>query len=140
MFYVNLHYVYFTLPAKYAQAVFQPGVTCWDIIWIAVPAATAINCGHNWLIILTGFLHILELLDLHQDDIVPDLFHIAEGDHILLFPSKYPAKAPWPWYDQMGDTSGTRVKFHISHISQPSAVADIDHFFFFKSKIRIVYT
>ncbi len=107
---------------------------------IAVLTAAAADCGHPQLIILTGFLHILELLDLHQDNIVSNLFHVAEGDHILLFPSKYTAKAPWSRYDQMGDTSGTRVKFHISNIPQPSAVADIDHFFFFKSKIRIVHT
>ena len=34
------------------------------------------------------------------------------------------------------DTASFRIKLHISHISQTSAVADINHFFFFKSKMR----
>lgn len=81
----------------------------------------------------TGLFGILEGFYLHQDDVVPNLLHIAEGDHILFFPPEYPAQASWPRDHQMGNASCALVKLHVPHKPQAFAVTDIDHFFFFKS-------
>lgn len=40
----------------------------------------------------------------------------------------------------MGNAAGTDIKLHIAYISEAFTITDIDDFFFFKSKIRIVYT
>ena len=89
---------------------------------------------------LTCFFCILQNTDLHQNNIISNLLHIAERNHIFLLPSKYSAKAAWPRYDQMSDASCFFIKFHIPHIPQAFTVTNIDHFFFFKSKMRIPYT
>ena len=88
----------------------------------------------------TRLFNILQVLDLDEDDIIPDLAHIAEGYDKFLFPTEDPAQAARPRHDQMCNAAGLRVKLHIAHKTEAPAVADVDHFFFFKSKIRIACT
>ena len=87
----------------------------------------------------TRFFDLLELLYFHQNDIISDLANIFKRDDIFLFPSKDSAQTPWSRNDQMRNAAIFRIKFHISHKSEFFAVADINDFFFFRSKIRIAH-
>ena len=89
------------------------------------------------LITLARFLDVLQLLNLHQNNVIPDLAHILERNDVFLLPPEDSTQAARPRNDQMGDAAVFRVKFHIAHKPQLFAVADVDDFFFFKSKIRI---
>ncbi len=89
------------------------------------------------LITLARFLDVLQLLNLHQNNVIPDLAHILERNDVFLLPPEDSAQAARPRNDQMGDAAVFRVEFHIAHKPQLFAVTDVDDFFFFKSKIRI---
>lgn len=89
------------------------------------------------LITLAGLFNLLQLFDLHQNNIIPDLAHILKRNDILFLPPKDPAKTSGARNDQMGDAAIFRIELHITHKSELFAVADVDDFFFFKSKIRM---
>ena len=91
-------------------------------------------------ITLTRLFNLLQLLNLHQNNVVPDLAYILEGNDIFLLPPEDPAQTSWSRDDQVSDAAVFRVKFHIAHKPELFAVADVDDFFFFKSKIRIGHT
>ena len=61
-------------------------------------------------------LRHLFCLYLHQDDIVPYLANIAEGDDILLLPAQESADAARALHDQRQHTACTYVEIHIAHI------------------------
>ena len=93
-----------------------------------------------FLIRLADFFHILDRFDLYQDNIIPNLLYITERYDIFFFPPENTAEAAGSRYDQMGDAAGADVKLHIPYIPKALTITDIDDFFFFKSKIRIVHT
>lgn len=67
-------------------------------------------------------------LDLHQDNVVPDLADTLPGNDIFAVPSEKAAKMPWSGYDQSGQAACGTVKFHVDGTSQAAAGADIDDF------------
>ena len=67
------------------------------------------------LITLARFLDVLQLLNLHQNNVIPDLAHVLERNDVFLLPPEDSAQAARPRNDQMGDAAVFRVKFHIAH-------------------------
>ena len=90
-------------------------------------------------ITLAWLFDILQLLDLHQNNVIPNLAYILERNDIFLLPPEDPAQAPGARDDQMGNAAIFRIELHVYHKSKLFAVTDVDDFFFFKSKIRIGY-
>ena len=89
------------------------------------------------LITLARFLDVLQLLNLHQNNVIPDLAHVLERNDVFLLPPEDSAQASRPRNNQVGNTAVFRIELDIAHKAQLFAVTDIDDFFFFKSKIRI---
>ena len=89
------------------------------------------------LITLARFLDVLQLLNLHQNNVIPDLAHILERNDVFLLPPEDSTQAARPRNDQMGDAAVFRIELQIAHKAQLFTVTDVDDFFFFKSKIRI---
>ena len=94
-------------------------------------------CKQKFSAIPSLFLLFSLFFQPHQNNVIPDLAHILERNDVFLLPPEDSTQAARPRNDQMGDAAVFRVKFHIAHKPQLFAVADVDDFFFFKSKIRI---
>ena len=93
----------------------------------------------NPSVAFTRFLDLFQFFYFHQDNIIADLTNIFERDDIFFLSSENPTKTPWSRNDQMCNAAIFRIKLYIPHKSKFFAVADIDDFFFFKSKIRIAH-
>jgi len=72
------------------------------------------------------------LLDLDQNDIIPNLADTFPGDYILAFSSKKAAQPSRSGNHQRCNLAGLTVKFHINGTSQASAGAGINDFFLFQ--------
>lgn len=72
------------------------------------------------------------LLDLHQDNIFPDLADTFPGDHVLIFSSQKAEKSSRTGNDQSSDASCDTVEFHIGRAAQAAAGTGIDNFFLFQ--------
>ena len=62
----------------------------------------------------------------NENDIVPDLLDTLPWDAVFLSPAEQPEKAVRPGNDECGELPVRQPAFHVAHIAQAAAVADVD--------------
>ena len=77
------------------------------------------------------FRHII-FFYIHQNDIIPHLADITEGNYILLFPAQETADTSGTGYDKGQHAASLHIKIHIPHKTQALAGFDINHLFLLK--------
>lgn len=68
----------------------------------------------------------LLLINIHQNDIRPDLYDLTPGNEQLELPADTAKPFPRSRHDQRADTTVTLIKLQIPDIPQTSAIGDID--------------
>ena len=74
------------------------------------------------------FRHIF-FFYIHQNDIIPHLADITEGNYILLFPTQETADTSGTGYDKGQHAASLHIKIHIPHKTQTFAGLHINNFF-----------
>ena len=77
------------------------------------------------------FRHIF-FFYIHQNDIIPHLADITEGNYILLFPAQETADTSGTGYDKGQHAASLHIKIHIPHKTQTFAGLHINNFFLFE--------